>query len=90
MSFANKLVKSGKKPIHYVRCKDLQDRECYYFIIATHEKMRMFLELKDGEFDLHDYGEIIASGFGTYPSDSVKAFLLEKYDFDCTTLTDKK
>lgn len=86
MSFANKLVGSGNAPIHFVTCKDLEDRDCYYFISATHEKMKMLKKLDGSEFDLNDYGKIIACGYGLIPSEQVKSKLRKEYGFDANSL----
>lgn len=86
MTFVNKLIKSGIIPIHFITCKDPHGRDCYYFILATHEKMKLLANIKNGVFNIKDYGKIIASGFGNVPSDVVKQKLLEEYNFDYGSL----
>lgn len=39
----------------------------------------MYEKARGGEFDLNDYGNIIASGYGKEPSADVKVMLKEKY-----------
>ncbi len=85
MSFANKVVGSGTS-IHFVTCKDLEDRDTYYFISATHEKMKMLQKLDGGKFDLNDYGKILAAGYGLTPSEQVKKKLMDEYGFDANKL----
>ncbi len=86
ISFADKLVKSGSIPIHLVRCKDDKGRDCYFFIMCAGHKISALKAAKSGEFDLKDYGKIIASGFGAEPSQEIKDMLKKEYDFDADTL----
>ena len=86
VSFVNKLIKTGAMPIHLVRCEDRQGRDCYYFIMCSHQNIAALKAAPDKEFDLNDYGEIIASGFGIEPTSEVKKMLLDKYGFDAETL----
>ena len=85
-SFVGQLVKSGSIPIHLVRCKDPEDRDCYYFVMCSHERIKMLHNVTTGMFDIHDYGKIIASGVGREPSDAVKQTLRDDYDFDAESL----
>lgn len=87
MSFVDKLMKSGALQIHYIKCKDAEGRPCYFYIQSSEAKIAALKKASttDG-IDLRDYGTIIESGFGTYTSDEVKAFLLEKYDYDVDKL----
>jgi|GEM_PF-2398190 len=83
MSFVSKLAKSGALPVHYVTCQDLKGRDCYYFIMSQPEKMKRLERLPaEAEFDLTEYGQVIASGFGTQPSAAVKKKLLDNYGLD--------
>lgn len=78
-SFVSKLITKGSVPLYYIVCQDLEGRDCYYYVTSTPEKMRMYEKARSGEFDLNDYGTIIASGYGKEPSADVKAMLKEKY-----------
>jgi|CXWL01.1.fsa_nt_gi hypothetical protein len=86
MSFANKVMGSGSTPIHFVTCKDLNGYDCYYFLLAPNEKIKMLKQVTSGQFDLNDYGKILASGYGLTPSEEVKKKLLDDYGFDANTL----
>ena len=86
MSFANKIVGSGSTPIHFITCKDLDGRACFYFLLASNEKIKMLKKVAGGQFDLNDYGKILAAGYGSVPSDEVKKKLLDEYGFDANTL----
>lgn len=61
-------------------CKDSQGRDCYFFILTLPEHIKALKAAPD--FDLNDYGKIIASGFGKEPSRAVVEMLKEKYDID--------
>jgi len=82
MSFAAKLVKSGSTPIYLVTCKDPSGRNCFYFVISNPRKMSLLAKIKDGFFNINDYGKIIASGFGDKPSEEVLQRLKLEYNFD--------
>jgi len=86
MSFANKIVGSGNMQVHFITCKDLDERDCFYFLSASSEKIKMLKKVAGGEFDLNDYGKILASGYGLTPSENVKKKLLDDYGFDANTL----
>lgn len=86
MSFANKIVGSGNNQIHFITCKDMNERDCFYFLSASSEKIKMLKKLDGGEFDLNDYGKILAAGYGLTPSEQVKSKLREEYGFDANTL----
>ena len=46
----------------------------------------MLKKVSGGQFDLNDYGKILASGYGLVPSEEVKKKLLDEYGFDANTL----
>jgi hypothetical protein len=82
-SFVSKLVSKGALPIYFITCKDAQGKECYAFLISTKEKIRMYENKRsEGEFNLHDYGQVIASGYGLIPSPKVRKMLKDEYDLD--------
>jgi hypothetical protein len=86
MSFANKIIGSSNNQIHFITCKGLDDRDCFYFLSATSEKIKMLKKLNGVEFDLNDYGKILAAGYGLTPSEQVKSKLREEYGFDANSL----
>ena len=83
-SFVSKLVSKGSVPIYFVTCKDAGGKQAYAYLISTPEKMRMYENARAGDFDLNDYGKIIASGFGKTPSAEDKKMLKAKYGIDIT------
>ena len=70
--FVSKLVRSGKLPLYFVRFKDLQQQDCWFYVVSNEDKMQQFLAVRSGTFNLLDYGQIVASGFGTEPSPEEK------------------
>ncbi len=86
MSFAKKVMGSGSTPIHFITCKDLEGNDCYYFLLASHEKIKMLKKIAGGQFNLNDYGKILAAGYGLVPTEQVKKDLLDEYGFDANTL----
>lgn len=46
----------------------------------------MLKKLDGSEFDLNDYGKIIACGYGLIPSEQVKSKLRKEYGFDANSL----
>ena len=82
MSFTQKVLKSGAMPIYFLTCKDLQGWDCYYFLAASHEKMKSLKNKKADSFNLTEYGKIILSGYGNAPSEEEKAWLKAQYDID--------
>ncbi len=85
-SFSDRVIRSGISCIHWVATRDGKNRECYYFIMCTPQKLKMLKQIKEGIFAIKDYGIIVASGFGSVPSDKVIAMMKDKYGFDCTKL----
>ena len=82
VSFVEKFKKSGAVPIHLVRCKNAAGRDCYFFLMCSQQKIKTLKAVMDGIFNLKDYGEIIASGFGHTPSETIRKKLKDEYNFD--------
>lgn len=87
-SFVDQLIKNSSTPIHLVRGRDSTGMECYFYLMCSHQKLDRLLDIsKDGNCDLTQYGQVVASGYGTEVSDDVRKTLREKYNFDADTLT---
>lgn len=58
-------------------------RRAWYYILINPIKENRFLRAMQNKetFDLTDYGEIVASGFG-YPPETVKQRMREEYNAD--------
>lgn len=87
VSFVDRLVKSGSIPIHLIRAKDKSGEQAWYYILSSHEKIRVLAGGGDiGIVNLELYGQIVASGFGSEPTAEAKRMLKEKYQFDADSL----
>lgn len=66
ISFAKKIAESQKATIYEVYAKDAKGFDAYYFIKVPSLKERAFnTAMKEGNFNLKDFGIIISSGYGT-------------------------
>jgi hypothetical protein len=87
VSHISKLMQREARPIHFVRAKDSIGRDCYFFIMTSEQKMdRLEKQLSDSNLDLADFGSIVASGFGTEPSEAVSDMLKKHYHVDPTLI----
>jgi|GEM_PF-1556764 len=77
------IAKNGHN-VHKLKGKDSTGRWAYYFIlIEPEEEERFMAALKFTEtINLEDYGKVIASNYGREPSDTIRDFLKQKYNFD--------
>ena len=69
-------------PIHFIRTQDDEGEKCFFVLqasLANYQKL--MVTKKRRTVDIADYGEVLASGFGT-PSDSLRKEMKEKYDID--------
>lgn len=89
VSFVDRLVKTGSIPIHLIRAKDKSGLDAWYYILSSHEKVRILANGEDDGsfFNLGDYGQVVASGFGREPTLEVKKMLKDKYNFNADSLT---
>lgn len=80
---ANEIKQKGHL-IHKLKAKDLTGQWAYYFILVEQNQEPAFMKaLKSEEsINLQDYGKIIASNYGEFPSTEVKDFLKRNYGFD--------
>jgi hypothetical protein len=83
-SFVDQIIAKKGHLIHKLKAKDTTGRWAYYFVLVEQAHEASFLKAikGDGTVDLEDFGKIIASCYGEEPSDDVKSFLKERYDFD--------
>ena len=77
--FETKIIKSGSVPVFLVSFKTHDHSYRWFYITSSHEKVKIFNEIKTGTFDIRDYGKIIAWGHGKAPSDTVKLQIKSKY-----------
>jgi hypothetical protein len=70
--------------IHKLKARDSTGQWAYYFVlIEPEEEERFMAALKSTEtLDLEDYGQVVVSNYGEEPSDTIRDFLKQKYNFD--------
>ncbi|MFC0514492.1 DUF4365 domain-containing protein [Mucilaginibacter angelicae] len=70
--------------IHKLKAKTTAGEWAYYFILVEPESELAFLKAiaGDGSIDLTDFGYVVASSYGEKPTQLVRDYLKEKYDFD--------
>ncbi len=83
-SFVDKLIAKKGHLVHKLKAKDSTGRWAYYFVLVEPPREQAFMQAIEskGTIDLEDFGKVIASCYGEEPSDEVKEYLKEKYDFD--------
>jgi hypothetical protein len=78
----DKFIKKSSLPIHFIRGKDNTGRDCFFFLICNMDKIRRLQGASEnGNINLLQFGQVIASGFGRAPDQGVCKMLKEKYDF---------
>lgn len=88
MADTKELLKRAYDPIHFIRTKDQEGRNCYFFLVCSDIKMRLLrAELSKPSVDLTRYGRVIFSAFGTTPDKDAITYLKQEYGFDATALT---
>lgn len=80
-TFTERLIRSGRSPIHFILCRDKHGHIAHYFLKTTNEKIRL-LSSKKGEVEPGDYGTVVASGFGYLPTEVVRLRLLADHGYD--------
>lgn len=84
--FIDRDIQSCSHLIHKIKATDSTGRYAYYFVlIRDSEREKAFLaalENTDAGLNLSEYGAVIQSCYGDAPSESVKRFLRERYQFD--------
>lgn len=79
-------TKRHRLPIHYIRCKDKNNLDCYFFLMCSHQKIKLLkqkITSNDGmdTVNLALCGTIIASGYGKEPSTDIKEMLSIRYNY---------
>jgi hypothetical protein len=82
MSFVKKIVKSRASFLCLIVATAVDRKNAWYFISVKPNKFNAFNnEVFDGPSVLSDYGDIIESGYGEYPSQEVITRMREEYGF---------
>lgn len=82
MSFTSKLVTSGANAVYFVTYKDKDNEDIHCFLRSSAAKIASFLQEQTGTFDIREYGEILACGFGKKPSGLTRFIMQTKYKID--------
>jgi hypothetical protein len=88
MSFTDKILKKGYKPLHFVRSKNLLGEDIYHFIFANDiELKKLKAENRDADsLNIADFGSVVAMGFGLIPNDEVLEKLSKEYNVNARAL----
>ncbi len=79
MTWAEKTQRSRGENVYLVRGKD-NGRNAWYYVLVDPLKISLFLRMIEaGSLNLEDYGEVLASGWGTDPPDTVKRRITSDY-----------
>ncbi|MBN65946.1 MAG: hypothetical protein CMM94_00040 [Rickettsiales bacterium] len=83
-SFVDQIIAKKGHLVHKLKAKDSTGRWAYYFVLVEPPRESAFMQAieGDGTIDLEDFGKVIASCYGEEPSQEVKDFLKDKYDFE--------
>jgi hypothetical protein len=70
--------------IHKLKAKDASGQWAYYFLLVEPDLEVAFLHAltEDGIIDLEHYGRVVASCYGEKPSEEIRAYLKDGYNFD--------
>jgi len=79
MSFAEKFKSSLGELVYLVRGKD-KGREAWHYVFLQKTKSSLFLaKLRQGSLDVADYGEVLYSGWGKNPPESIVQKIKERF-----------
>lgn len=63
--------------------QDKFERDAWYYVQVDKFKISLFQrEISKGKINLQEYGEILESGFGKVPPDSIKKKMKDEYNFE--------
>lgn len=83
-SFAEKIIANKGHLIHKIQATDISGQRAYYFLLVEPHKEKSLADIiaSNKDFDLLDYGKIIASCYGEEPTEEIRTMLKDKYGFD--------
>jgi hypothetical protein len=77
--------KLGAPKIHVVQCVDTKERDCFFALLTTTDKIRTLRQeaiQKPDLMDITPYGAIVASGFGKKIPYALCQSLEKEYNVD--------
>jgi len=81
-SFMLKVVEERGGAIRFIRAVE-EGSECWFYLRLDPEKLLEYQQkIKEGELDIRDYGRVLESDWGDYPTPDVIRFMREEYGFE--------
>lgn len=79
MNWTDRIQHSRSDLVYLVRGKD-EGRRAWYYVLVDPMKLSLFLKkIEIGSLNLEDYGEILASGWGNDPPETIKQRITSEY-----------
>lgn len=79
MNWIERTQRSRSDLVYLVRGKD-KGRKAWYYVLVDPMKLSLFLKkIETGSLNLEEYGEILISGWGTDPPETVKQRITSEY-----------
>lgn len=73
-------------PIHIVHSRDKHGETCYFILRASVSQFnKLMAKRRKTHVNIAQYGDILASGYGTSPSAAVRAKILAEYGVNLPT-----
>lgn len=73
----------GTLPVHLLRTRNEEGEPCYFILRSSNANLAKLNAKKGKEsVDIADYGEILASGYGTRPSERILEMLKKRFDVE--------
>ncbi|MCH2546489.1 MAG: hypothetical protein MK052_02610 [Alphaproteobacteria bacterium] len=80
-SFAQKIVQQRGGAIRFL-CAEEKGRKCWFYLKLNPELLPLYEKaLKSGDMNIRDYGEILHSGWGDYPSEEDITHMLDMHQY---------
>ena len=87
-SFMLKVIDERGGAIRFIRAIE-DDCECWFYLRLNPEKLVEYQQkIKAGDLDIRDYGTILESDWGHYPTHDVIKFMKSEYGFVTPQLVD--
>ena len=81
MQFLNKIISTEGHRFFYIVATTSDNKKAWYFVFIHAGKYAVFDKLnKSAPYDIADYGDILASGYGEFAPDAVIADMNKKYN----------
>lgn len=82
MTFIKKMIAKAGGEIRFIKATE-QGKPCWFYVRLTPEKYQEYVKsLKTGKMDIVEYGEILESDWGDYPSEDVIRFMKQEYNYE--------